>query len=84
MAALTSDMPTIRAPFFAAIVAALLPIVIFGGNPGLEIVRPTAIVILGGLIASTLFTLLILPALYLIIGSGAERQTDLGLSEAST
>jgi Cu/Ag efflux pump CusA len=65
-----------------AIVAALLPIVIFGGNPGLEIVQPTAIVILGGLIASTLFTLLVLPALYLILGAGAERQADLGLTEA--
>ncbi len=66
----------------AAIVAALLPVVFFGGNPGLEIVQPTAIVIIGGLIASTLFTLLVLPALYLIIGSGAKRQADLGLADA--
>jgi CzcA family heavy metal efflux pump len=66
----------------AAIVAALLPIVLFGGNPGLEIVQPTAIVIIGGLIASSLVTLLILPALYLIIGAGGERQTDLGLADS--
>jgi len=64
-----------------AIVAALLPIVIFGGSPGLEIVQPTAIVILGGLIASTLVTLLVLPALYLIIGSRANRQSNLGLAD---
>jgi Cu/Ag efflux pump CusA len=66
----------------AAIIAALLPIVVFGQMPGLEIVRPTAIVILGGLVASTLFTLFVMPALYLLIGSGAERETDLGLEDA--
>jgi len=65
----------------AAIIAALLPIVVFGQIPGLEIVRPTAIVILGGLVASTLFTLFVMPALYLLIRSGAERQTDLGLED---
>ena len=39
---------------------------IFGGNvPGNEIVRPMGMVILGGLITSTLLTLFIVPALYL-------------------
>jgi CzcA family heavy metal efflux pump len=66
----------------AAIVAALLPMVVFGQIPGLEIVRPTAIVILGGLLFSTLFTLFVMPALYLLIGSGGERKTDLGLEDA--
>ncbi len=64
----------------AAIIAALLPIVVLGRIPGLEIVQPTAIVILGGLVASTLFTLFVMPALYLIIGARAERQHDLGLA----
>jgi CzcA family heavy metal efflux pump len=63
----------------AAIVAALLPIVILGRMPGLEIVQATAIVIIGGLIASTLVTLFVIPALYLVIGAGARRQFDLGL-----
>ncbi len=63
----------------AAIVAALLPIVAFGAIPGLEIVRPTAIVVIGGLVAATLVTLFVIPALYLIIGSKAERQSDLAL-----
>jgi Cu/Ag efflux pump CusA len=63
-----------------AITVALLPIVVFGRIPGLEIVQPTAIVIIGGLVASTLFTLFVIPALYLVIGSGAERQHDLGLA----
>ena len=66
----------------AAIIAALLPIVVFGSIPGLEIVRPTAIVIIGGIVASTLVTLLVVPALYLVIGSKAKREPDLGLERA--
>jgi CzcA family heavy metal efflux pump len=64
----------------AAIIAALLPIVVFGRIPGLEIVQPTAIVIMGGQVASTLFTLFVIPALYWLVGAGAERQHDLGLA----
>ena len=64
----------------AATIAALLPIVVFGQIPGLEIAQPTAIVIIGGLVASTLVTLFVMPALYLIVGAGAERQSDLGLA----
>jgi len=66
----------------AAIFAALLPIVVFGQIPGLEIVRPTAIVIMGGVVASILVTLFVIPALYLVFGSGAGRQPDLGLTGA--
>jgi len=62
----------------AAIVAALLPLIVFGGIPGLEIVRPTAIVIMGGLVASTVVTLFVMPVLYLVAGPGGERQPDLG------
>jgi CzcA family heavy metal efflux pump len=56
---------------------ALLPFVIFGNIPGHEIVRPIAIVVLGGLVTSTLLNLFILPALYLRFG--ASREPDLGL-----
>ncbi len=66
----------------AATIAALLPIIFFGLLPGLEIVHPTAIVIIGGLIASTMVTLFVLPALYLVVGSRADRQLDLGLAGA--
>ncbi|MGH8830004.1 MAG: efflux RND transporter permease subunit [Polaromonas sp.] len=62
----------------AAIVAAMLAIVVFGRIPGLEIVQPMAIVIIGGLVASTLFTLFVMPALSLLFGSGSEPQLDLG------
>jgi CzcA family heavy metal efflux pump len=56
---------------------ALLPFVLFGNIPGHEVVRPMAIVVLGGLVTSTLLNLFILPALYLHFG--ASREPDLGL-----
>jgi CzcA family heavy metal efflux pump len=62
----------------AAIIVALLPVVVFGQIPGLEITQPTAIVIIGGLLASTFFTLFVIPALYLFIGSGTERYVEYG------
>ncbi len=65
-----------------AIIAALLPIAVLGQIPGLEIVQPTAVVIIAGVVASTLITLLVLPALYLVFGAGADRQPDLGLADA--
>ena len=48
---------------------ALVPLVIAGDIPGQEIELPMAIVILGGLVTSTLLNLFILPALYLRFGS---------------
>jgi Cu/Ag efflux pump CusA len=51
---------------------ALAPFVLFGQIPGHEIAHPTAIVILGGLVTSTLLDLFILPALYLRFGSSPE------------
>jgi CzcA family heavy metal efflux pump len=47
---------------------ALVPLVIAGNIPGHEIEHPMAIVILGGLITSTLVNLFIVPALYLRFG----------------
>jgi len=43
----------------------LLPLLFLGNVPGLEVVRPLAVVILGGLVTSTLVSLLIVPFLYL-------------------
>jgi CzcA family heavy metal efflux pump len=42
--------------------------VILGTKPGLEIVHPMAVVILGGLVTTTLVTLFVLPVLYLRFG----------------
>lgn len=47
---------------------ALLPIVVSGNKPGQEIEYPMAIVILGGLITSTILNLFILPLIYLKFG----------------
>ncbi|HEX5691161.1 MAG TPA: efflux RND transporter permease subunit, partial [Roseiflexaceae bacterium] len=47
---------------------ALVPLVIAGNIPGHEIEHPMAIVILGGLVTSTLVNLFIVPALYLRFG----------------
>jgi len=47
---------------------ALVPLVITGNIPGQEIEYPMAIVILGGLVTSTLLNLLVVPALYLRFG----------------
>jgi CzcA family heavy metal efflux pump len=48
---------------------ALLPLVLKGDVPGNEIERPMALVILGGLVTSTLLNLFLLPALYARWGS---------------
>lgn len=44
---------------------ALVPLAIAGNTPGHEIEHPMAIVILGGLVTSTLLNLLVVPTLYL-------------------
>jgi Cu/Ag efflux pump CusA len=50
----------------------LAPIVVGGDAIGFEIARPAAVAILGGLVTSTAFTLIVLPAAYLRYGSLAE------------
>ncbi|HEY3028938.1 MAG TPA: efflux RND transporter permease subunit, partial [Bradyrhizobium sp.] len=55
---------------------AILPLIIFGNLPGHEIEYPMAVVILGGLVTSTLLNLFILPAFYLRFGRGAGLSTD--------
>lgn len=47
----------------AIAVFSLLPMV-FASGPGAEVQRPLAVVVVGGLVTSTLLTLLVLPALY--------------------
>ena len=49
---------------------ALVPLLIAGEVPGQEIEYPMAIVILGGLITTTLLNLFVLPSLYLRFGQG--------------
>lgn len=47
---------------------ALVPVVIGGHTAGHEIEHPMAVVILGGLVSSTILTLLVTPALYVWLG----------------
>ncbi len=47
---------------------ALLPLVVSGQKPGHEVEYPLAVVILGGLVTSTLLNLFLLPSLYLQFG----------------
>jgi CzcA family heavy metal efflux pump len=53
---------------------ALVPLIIYGDQPGQEIEYPMAIVILGGLVTSTLLNLFVLPSLYLTV-AGWRRTT---------
>jgi CzcA family heavy metal efflux pump len=55
---------------------AILPLIIFGNLPGHEIEYPMAVVIMGGLVTSTLLNLFIVPALYLRFGRGTEVRAD--------
>jgi Cu/Ag efflux pump CusA len=47
---------------------ALVPLVIAGNKPGHEIEYPLAVVILGGLVTSTVLNLFLLPPLYAAFG----------------
>ena len=49
-------------------VLALLPIALGGDLPGYEIEYPMALVILGGMVSSTILSLFLLPAFYLMLG----------------
>jgi Cu/Ag efflux pump CusA len=65
---------------------ALTPLVLTGNIPGHEIEHPMAVVIVGGLITSTLLNLLIVPALYLRFGrrSGAGMQGEVSFATNDT
>jgi Cu/Ag efflux pump CusA len=52
---------------------ALVPLVFNGDKPGHEIEYPLAVVIMGGLVTSTLLTLLVVPSLYLRFGQRRPR-----------
>lgn len=55
---------------------ALLPIILGGTRPGHEIEHPLAVVILGGLMTSTVLNLLLVPALYLRYGRTGAHGSD--------
>lgn len=62
---------------------AILPLVIYGNLPGHEIEYPMAVVILGGLVTSTLLNLYVVPALYLRFGAGQAQLETIGAPQAT-
>ena len=56
----------------ASIAAFGLVPLLFATGPGSEIQRPLAIVVIGGLVSSTLLTLILLPMLYLRFGQSKQ------------
>jgi CzcA family heavy metal efflux pump len=50
---------------------ALIPLVMASGEPGKEILYPVAVVILGGLVSSTLLDMAVTPAIFLAFGKNA-------------
>jgi Cu/Ag efflux pump CusA len=56
-------VPTVTATLAAGL--ALLPLVVYGGASGMEIVGPLALIVLGGLVTTAVLNLIVLPALYL-------------------
>jgi Cu/Ag efflux pump CusA len=61
---------------------AVLPFALFGSRPGVEILGAMSVVILGGLVTSTLYAMAVVPALYSRFGAGvmpeAADEEDLG------
>jgi Cu/Ag efflux pump CusA len=62
---------------------ALIPLVLAGDQPGKEILHPVAVVIVGGLISSTLLDFLVTPAIFHRFGrKAAERALQRGAAAA--
>ena len=53
---------------------ALVPLALGGGEPGKEIQAPLAMVVLGGLITSTLLNMVVVPALFYEFGQVPGRR----------
>ncbi|MCE9565868.1 MAG: efflux RND transporter permease subunit [Planctomycetes bacterium] len=74
-----SAMTRLRPVLMTALVASLgfVPMALSSGM-GAEVQRPLATVVIGGVISSTLLTLLVLPSLYLLFGSpvGSKEEED--------
>ena len=59
-------LPTVLAGAATAVV--LLPVAFAGSRPGLEIIHPMALVVIGGAVTATIGSLFLLPVLYLRLG----------------
>ena len=68
----------------AATIFALLPLAIGITGSGGFISQPLAIVVIGGLVSSTLLTLIVLPALYYLVEGAKERREERRAAKAAT
>jgi len=59
-----------------AAAAAMLPVLFLGHGAGFEMVRPMAIVVIGGLVSCTVLDLLLLPSMFLALGVSSAREPD--------
>ncbi|HSL76852.1 MAG TPA: efflux RND transporter permease subunit, partial [Candidatus Limnocylindrales bacterium] len=64
-----------------ATAAFALPFVALGDVAGLEIMRPMAVFVLGGLVSTSLLILFVLPSIYLLSGPSPESETEAFMSE---
>ncbi len=62
--------PTLMTALATAL--ALLPLIVTGSVPGQEVLQPMAVVILGGLVTTTVLNLFVLPSLYLHFAPGPQ------------
>ncbi len=74
-AVLQGSMERLRPVIMTALAAglALVPFAIAADKPGNEILSPLAIVILGGLLSSTVLNMVVLPSLYLKFGKEQQK-----------
>ena len=66
----------------ASIAAFGLVPLLFATGPGSEIQRPLAIVVIGGLVSSTLLTLFVVPCAYSLLARFESHRHDQDLKEA--
>jgi Cu(I)/Ag(I) efflux system membrane protein CusA/SilA len=65
-------VPVMMTAFVASL--ALLPLVFAKGQPGSEVLHPVAVVIVGGLLSSTLLDIIVTPALFYRFGRNAAEE----------
>jgi Cu/Ag efflux pump CusA len=53
----------------------LIPLVLAGGAPGKEILHPVAVVIVGGLVSSTLLDMFVTPTVFFHFGKNAAEKS---------
>ena len=63
------------------VIAAMMPAAI-GLGPGVETNRPLALVVMGGMVSSTLLTLVVVPAVYSLVETARERRRAAARSNA--